>query len=103
MPHDAGKRYNIVNMLTKMCGARGVLCALASLLKTALFNPEFEVFVVLLRGSLINLKKDKDSASTNPPVKIKLECRAIHRFPYKNSCMYFSLNSPIKFNWVLNG
>ena len=38
MPHDAGKRCGIVNMLTKMCGARGVLCALATWLKTALLT-----------------------------------------------------------------
>ena len=55
MPHDAGKRYDIVNMLMKMCGARGVLCALATWLKTALINPEFEVFV--WRDSLKNPKK----------------------------------------------
>ena len=42
-------------MLTKMCGARSALCALATLLKTALFHAEFEVFI--LRGSLKNPKK----------------------------------------------
>ena len=55
MPHDAGKRCGIVNTLTKMCGARGVLCALATWLKNCTFNPEFEVFV--RRGSLRNPKK----------------------------------------------
>ena len=44
MPHDAGKRCGIVNMLMKMCGARGALCSLATLLKTAPFHAEFEVF-----------------------------------------------------------
>ena len=51
---DAGKRCDIVNVLTKMCGARGALCSLATLLKTEPFHPEFEVFV--WRGSLRNLK-----------------------------------------------
>ena len=55
MPHYAGNRCSIVNMLTKMCGARGVLCALATLLKTAPFHPQFEVFV--WRESLRNPKK----------------------------------------------
>ena len=33
VPHDAGKRYVILNMITKMRGARGALCSLATLLK----------------------------------------------------------------------
>ena len=28
------------------------------------------------------------TSATNPPVRAKLECRAIHRFPYKNSHIY---------------
>ena len=55
MPHDAGNRCSIVNMLIKMCGARGALCSLATLLKTAPFHAEFGVFV--WRGSLRNPKK----------------------------------------------
>ena len=55
VPHDAGKRCGIVNVLMKMCGARGTLCSLATLLKTAPFDAEFEVFV--WRGSLKNPKK----------------------------------------------
>ena len=55
VPHGAGKRRGVVNMLMKMCGARGALCSLATLLKTAPFDAEFEVFV--WRGSLKNPKK----------------------------------------------
>ena len=40
-----GKQCGIVNMLTKMSRARVVLCVLATRLRTALFNLEFEVFV----------------------------------------------------------
>ena len=57
VPDDAGKRCGIVNELMKMCGARGTLCSLATLLKTAPFDAEFEVFVALWRGSLKNPKK----------------------------------------------
>ena len=55
VPHDAGKRCCIVDMLMKMCGARGALCSLATLLETVLFHAKFEVFV--WRGSLQNPKK----------------------------------------------
>ena len=63
VPHDAEKRCNIVNMLMKMCGARGVLCAQATMLKTAPFHPECEIFV--WRGSLINLKKADQDEDTD--------------------------------------
>ena len=55
VPHDAGKRCGTVHVLMKMCGARVTLCSLATLLKTAPFDAEFEVFV--WRGSLKNPKK----------------------------------------------
>ena len=55
VPYDAGTRCGVVNMLIKMCGARGALCSLATLLKTAPLDAEFEVFV--WRGSLKNPKK----------------------------------------------
>ena len=45
VPHDAGKRCGIVNVLMKMCGARGALCSPATLLKTAPFDAEFEDFI----------------------------------------------------------
>ena len=57
--HDAGNRCGIVDMLMKTCGARGVLCSLATLLKNSSFHSEFEVFVVIWRGSLKNLKNVK--------------------------------------------
>ena len=55
VPRDAGKRCGIVNVLMKMCGARGTLFSLATLLKTSPFDAEVEVFV--WRGSLTNPKK----------------------------------------------
>ena len=43
VPRDAGKRCDIVDMLMEMCGARGALCSLATLLKTAPCHPRVDV------------------------------------------------------------
>ena len=55
MRHVGGNHESTVESFAKMRCARGKLCQLATSLKTALFYPEFEVFV--WRGSLQNSKK----------------------------------------------